>query len=141
MPSYRTRSQAVLQLAKDTPLYATVEDTRVKSFTRSSGCLFPRTKSLLQVKIVATGNREVVDSDGMVSLDINFWSLESQYLSESPDFSVPVNIPSNWTSQMYLDALSYMVKHDGIVSVNTAKAVIGRYCRYNNPPRIPSHFR
>jgi hypothetical protein len=33
---------------------------------------------------------------------------------------------------MYLDALSHTVKLDGIVSVNTTKAVIGRYNTVNN---------
>jgi hypothetical protein len=58
---------------------------------------------------------------------------ESEYLSaESPDFSVPVNIQSNWTSQLHLDALSHSVEHDGIISVNTTEAVIRRYNTVNN---------
>jgi hypothetical protein len=88
--------------------------------------LFPRRKALLHARIVATGNRELIDSGRIVMLDLRFWSLESEYLSESePDFSVPVNIPSNWSSQFYLDALSHSVKLHGIISINTAQAVVG----------------
>jgi hypothetical protein len=74
----------------------------------------------------------VVNGAGMVSLELNFWSLESEHQqSESPDFSIQVHIPSTWTSQMYIDALSYTVKKGRVISVNTTKGVIGRYNTVN----------
>jgi hypothetical protein len=120
------QEEAALHLAKDTPLFATlVKEAASEGF-------FPRRKAMLQTRIVATGDRELIDSGRMVMLDLNFWSLESEYLSESePDFSVPVNIPSNWSSQLYLDALSHSVKLHGILSVNTARTVVGLFNTVN----------
>jgi hypothetical protein len=88
------------------------------------------------VNVVATGDREVLDDvSGVESLDINFWTLASaQQSGESPDFSVPVNIPSNWTSQLYLDALSHSVERYSMICCMNSKAVIGigRYNTVNN---------
>jgi hypothetical protein len=121
------KQAAVLHLAKDTPLFATLVRAAA-----SEGC-FPRRKALLQARIIATGSREVIDSGRMVMLDLHFWSVESEYLSESePDFSVPVNIPSNWSTQLYLDALSHSVQLHGIISVNTAQAVVGLFNTVNS---------
>jgi hypothetical protein len=94
--------------------------------------LFPRRKPLLRVIVVATRSREVIDIGNMVMLDLHFWSVESEYLSESePDFAVPVNIPSNWSSQFYLDALYHSVKRRSIISINAAQAVVRQYNAVN----------
>jgi hypothetical protein len=67
----------------------------------------------MYVKKVSTGRWTAASDDEIACFELQFWRQrdEQSTLTDLPDFTVDVALPSSWTEQMYLRAVDMSIKN------------------------------